>query len=58
MALPLLFPLVISVTDATRITMEIANAWTGVRGDILVLFSFDVAIVLVSYVLFNFVWRD
>lgn len=58
LALPLLFPLVIGVTDATRITMEVPNAWEGVRGDILVLFSFDVALILVSYVLFEYVWQD
>ena len=58
LALPLLFPLVVAVTDATRISMQIAPAWEGVRGDILVLFSFDVALILVSYVLFSYVWRD
>jgi heme exporter protein B len=57
-ALPVLMPLVIAVTDATRITLEIPSAWDGVKGDILILFSFDVAITLVSYVLFSYVWRD
>lgn len=57
-ALPVLMPLVIAVTDATRITLEVASAWDGVKGDILILFSFDVAITLVSYVLFSYVWRD
>ena len=58
LALPVLMPLVIAATDATRITMEVANAWEGTRGDILILFSFDVAITLVSYVLFSAIWRD
>lgn len=58
LALPLLFPLVIAVTDATRITMSVPTAWEGIRGDILVLFAFDGALVLTSYVLFSYVWRD
>lgn len=58
LALPVLMPLVIAATDATRITMEVASAWEGTRGDILILFSFDVAITLVSYVLFSAIWRD
>jgi hypothetical protein len=51
-------PLVIAATDATRITMEVPNAWEGARGDILILFSFDVALTLVSYVLFSVIWKD
>lgn len=58
LALPILMPLVIATTDAMRITLEVSNAWDGTRGDILILFSFDVAMVLVSYVLFDIVWRD
>ncbi len=58
LALPVLFPLVIAVTDATTITMESGSAWIAVRGDILVLFSFDIALILISYVLFNFIWQD
>lgn len=58
LALPVLMPLVIAATDATRITMEVPSAWEGARGDILILFSFDVAITLVSYVLFSAIWRD
>ncbi len=58
LALPVLLPLVIATTDATRITMEVADSWIGVRGDILILFSFDVAVTLVSYVLFHFIWQE
>jgi heme exporter protein B len=58
LALPVLMPLVIATTDATRITLEVANSWTGARGDILILASFDVAILLVSYVLFDLIWKD
>ena len=57
-ALPVLMPLVIAATDAMRITLEVSNAWDGVRGDILILVSFDMAMVLVSYVLFDVIWRD
>jgi heme exporter protein B len=58
LALPVLMPLVIATTDAMRITLEVPSAWDGVRGDILILVSFDVAMVLVSYVLFDIIWRD
>ncbi len=51
-------PLVISVTDATRITLEVPNAWEGISGDILVIVSFGIALTLVSYVLFDTIWRD
>lgn len=57
-ALPVLMPLIIAVTDATRITLEIPNAWEGVKGDILIMFSFDISLTLVSYVLFATIWRD
>jgi heme exporter protein B len=57
-ALPVLMPLIIAVTDATRITLEIPNAWEGVQGDILIMFSFDISLTLVSYVLFGIIWRD
>lgn len=58
LALPVLMPLVIATTDAMRITLEVPNAWDGVRGDVLILFSFDVAMILVSYVLFDVIWKD
>jgi heme exporter protein B len=57
-ALPVLMPLVIATTDATRITLETVNSWDGIRGDVLILFSFDMAITLVSYVLFAVIWND
>ncbi|MDP4200499.1 MAG: heme exporter protein CcmB [Bacteroidota bacterium] len=58
LALPVLMPLVIATTDATRIAIEVPNAWVGARGDILILLSFDVAMMLVSYVLFDVIWKD
>jgi heme exporter protein B len=58
LALPVLMPLVIATTDATRITLEVFDAWMGARGDILILASFDIAILLVSYVLFDTIWKD
>ena len=58
LAFPVLMPIVIATTDATRITMQTASAWIGARGDLLILFSFDVAMVLVSYVLFDTIWKE
>ncbi len=58
LALPVLMPLVIATTDATRIALEVPNAIQNTQGDLLILFSFDVAMVLVSYVLFEVIWRD
>jgi heme exporter protein B len=58
LALPVLMPLVIATTDATRIALEVTNAIDSTRGDLLILLSFDIAMVLVSYVLFNVIWRD
>jgi heme exporter protein B len=58
LALPVMIPLVIASTDATRIAMETAHSWDGMRGDILILFSFDIAVTLVSYVLFHVIWQE
>ncbi|HEY3876077.1 MAG TPA: heme exporter protein CcmB [Candidatus Kapabacteria bacterium] len=58
LALPVLMPLVIATTDATRIALEVSTAFQNTQGDLLILFSFDVAMVLVSYVLFDVIWRD
>lgn len=58
LAMPVLIPLVIASTDAARISIELPNAWEGIRGDILILFSFDAAMILVSYVLFEAIWKD
>jgi heme exporter protein B len=58
LALPVLMPLVIATTDATRIALEVSNAMESARGDLLILVSFDIAMVLVSYVLFDVIWRD
>ncbi|MEP7234264.1 MAG: heme exporter protein CcmB [Ignavibacteriota bacterium] len=58
LALPVMLPLIIAATDATRITMEVTESWSGIRGDILILFSFDVAVTLVSYVLFHLIWQE
>ena len=58
LALPVLMPLVIATTDATRISLEVTNAMESARGDLLILVSFDIAMVLVSYVLFDVIWRD
>jgi heme exporter protein B len=58
LALPVMLPLVIATTDATRIAMETSDSWIGMRGDILILFSFDVAVTLISYVLFHLIWQE
>lgn len=58
LALPVLMPLVIATTDASRIALEVPSAWEGARSDLLILVSFDVAMVLVSWVLFETIWRD
>jgi len=58
LALPVLLPLVIATTDATRITLESTSALASAPGDILILISFDIAIILVSYVLFDVIWKD
>jgi heme exporter protein B len=58
LALPVLMPLVIATTDATRIALESRNAIGNARGDFLILISFDIAMVLISYVLFDVIWRD
>jgi heme exporter protein B len=58
LALPVLMPLVIATTDATRIALEVTNAMDSTHGDLLILLSFDIAMVLVSYVLFDVIWRD
>ena len=58
LALPVLMPLVIATTDATRICLEVPNAFASARGDFLILISFDIAMVLLSYVLFDVIWRD
>ena len=57
-AFPVLMPIVIATTDATRITLSTESAWTGARGDLLILLSFDLAMVLVSYVLFDTIWKE
>jgi len=57
-ALPVLMPLVIATTDAMRIALEVPQAWEGAKGDILILFTFDGAMILVSYVLFSTIWKD
>jgi hypothetical protein len=36
----------------------VPHAWNGARGDVLILFSFDVAVTLVSYVVFDLIWKD
>ena len=58
LALPILMPLVIATTDATRIALEVPNAFSNAQGDLLILVSFDIAMVLVSYVLFDIIWKD
>ena len=58
LALPVLLPLVIATTDATRIALESTSAITSTQGDLLILISFDIAMILVSYGLFDVIWKD
>jgi len=58
LALPVLLPLVIATTDATRISLESTSAIASTQGDLLILISFDIAMILFSYVLFDMIWKD
>jgi heme exporter protein B len=57
LSFPILLPLLLSVIDATKKAVEGA-AFAEAIGDVQVLVSYIVVISVVSYLLFEFVWRE
>lgn len=57
LSFPILLPLLLSVIDATKRSMEDAP-FAEALGDIQVLLSYIVVMSVVSYLLFEFVWKE
>ncbi len=57
LSFPILLPLLMSVIDATRLSVEGAKMGQAL-GDFKIIFSYCVVVTTVSIVLFDFVWRD
>ncbi|HEV8538792.1 MAG TPA: heme exporter protein CcmB [Bacteroidota bacterium] len=57
MAFPILLPLLLTVISATRLAVEGAP-FSEAAGEFRVLFSYFVVIVAVSYLVFEFIWKD
>ncbi len=57
LSFPILLPLLISVIDATRLSVE-GGSFPEVIGDFKIMFSYAVVVTTVAIVLFDFVWRD
>ena len=57
LSFPLLLPLLVSVIDATRLSVE-GGSLAEAMGDFKIMFSYSVVVTTVAIVLFDFVWRD
>ena len=57
LSFPILLPLLMSVIDATRLSVEGAT-FGEAAGDFKILLSYCVVVTTVSIMLFDFVWRD
>lgn len=54
---PVLIPLLLSVTSATRTAM-VGNGWAEARGDLLTLVGFAGVVITAAVLLFDYVWKD
>jgi len=57
LSFPILLPLLMSVIDATRLSVEGASI-TDAADDIKIMVSYAVVVTTLSIILFDFVWRD
>ncbi len=57
LSFPILLPLLMSVIDATRLSVDGAAIGEAI-GDFRIIFSYGVVVTTVAVVLFEFVWRD
>ncbi len=57
LSFPILLPLLMSVIDATRLSVDGA-ALSEALGDFKIMFSYAVVVTTAAIVLFDFVWRD
>ena len=57
LSFPILLPLLLTVINATKLSVDGA-AFTEAMGEFQVLISYTVAITAVSYLLFEFIWRE
>ncbi len=57
LSFPILLPLLMSVIDATRLSVDGASIGEAI-GDFRIIFSYGVVVTTVAVVLFEFVWRD
>lgn len=57
LSFPILLPLLISVIDATRLSVDGASLFDAF-GDLKIMVSYAAVVTAVSIVLFDFVWRD
>ncbi len=57
LSFPILLPLLLSVINATKQSVEGASLWEAF-GEFQVLISYGIVILAVSYLLFEFIWKD
>jgi len=57
LSFPILLPLLMSVIDATRLSVEGASI-TDAADDLKIMISYAVVVTTISILLFDFVWRD
>lgn len=57
LSFPVILPLLLSLMKLSR-TALLSNSWTETLGPLMILLTINIAVVILAYVLFPYLWRD
>jgi heme exporter protein B len=57
LSFPIVLPLLATLMKISGMAMQ-SMEWTGLGGFILILLTIDVAVIMLAYLLFPYLWRD
>jgi len=57
LSFPVILPLLLTLMKLSRIALTNAD-WTGSQGPLIILLTINVAVVILAYLLFPYLWRD
>ncbi|MFH1160705.1 MAG: heme exporter protein CcmB [bacterium] len=57
LSFPIILPLLLTLMKISRIALTNAD-WTGSQGPVIILLTINVAVIILAYLLFPYLWRD
>jgi heme exporter protein B len=57
LSFPIILPLLLTLMKMSRLALA-ASTWAGSQGPLIILITINLAVVILAYLLFPYLWRD